>query len=586
MVQSQYESDTEVQPEDYYPYQKYEKYTTLAKKFEQEADLDRLEQVKKEFYLLNTGLGRKGDERNLWGWCMCNHNKPFRAWRREDVPYYTQRLNESKDPVELARYAYVLWCFERNIRYAEQTTNYLLEGANLYVQKDWHKEHYETTGFCFEFAARLSLSLSLKSPFDIVTILSCVRDAIDKSVSAAVNGRGTSDLIEVLAILSSDFRKHKYLRDSPTVKEIYRRTLHDCTTLANIWHNTGERHWQRSYLEYGARVAALTESNETPKFKLAIAESFVQEADSHATNSKIAESIFLEYAVQIYSELGLSEKVDALTTRIRECNQEAENRGEFHEISVPMDIRVDEVAERIEHQLMNKSASEVLQQIAFDRSLIPNMKVVQDTVKKIRVETPLTFLIPMTVNQRDLPSRTLMQESEIFEHKICEEFNVQAQLLETIFATLMNRMCKSKIAFKDFGDFLKPSKNITDNSQEMIRMGLERHLAYDYVSSVHILTPQIEEILRKILADRKVTTAKVGVGNDLLQEKLLTGLLAEAKGKAVLDAALIDYLEIRLTPRFANIRNKVCHGWMEAKECNDSLSWTLTGMILRLSVVT
>lgn len=333
-------------------------------------------------------------------------------------------------------------------------------------------------------------------------------------------------------------------------------------------------------------MAALTESNETPKFKLAIAESFVQEADSHATNSKIAESIFLEYAVQIYSELGLSEKVDALTTRIRECNQEAENRGEFHEISVPMDIRVDEVAERIEHQLMNKSASEVLQQIAFDRSLIPNMKVVQDTVKKIRVETPLTFLIPMTVNQRDLPSRTLMQESEIFEHKICEEFNVQAQLLETIFATLMNRMCKSKIAFKDFGDFLKPSKNITDNSQEMIRMGLERHLAYDYVSSVHILTPQIEEILRKILADRKVTTAKVGVGNDLLQEKLLTGLLAEAKGKAVLDAALIDYLEIRLTPRFANIRNKVCHGWMEAKECNDSLSWTLTGMILRLSVVT
>lgn len=67
---------------------------------------------------------------------------------------------------------------------------------------------------------------------------------------------------------------------------------------------------------------------------------------------------------------------------------------------------------------------------------------------------------------------------------------------------------------------------------------------------------------------------------------MLAGLLAEASGNGALDDDLVDYLEIRLTQRFANIRSKVCHSWMEPKEFRGSLSWAIIGMILRLNMVT
>ena len=559
----------------------------LAQKYEKEGNAEKLEQTKSEFYLLNiNGLGRRGDDRNLWGWCMCNLNQPFHGWRREDVPYYQQRLNESKDPMELARYAYVVWCFVREVKYIEEATRYFLEAAKLYLNKTWYLDEYETTAFCFEFAARVSLSLSLRPPLDILTILKTIREAIDKSISAGVNGRGTSDFIEVLASLAKDIHANKHLRENATVREIYAKTLQNATTLASNWQSKGQRHWQRSYLDDGVLLTKLTDSTGARGLRIAVAESFVDEANSRGASSKIAESIFLEDALRIYSELGMSGKVEELTGRIRECHQEAERRGEFREIRVSTDIRVDEVAEQIRRRLMDKSASEILLQVSVDRSLIPKMTKVRETVKQIRENAPLTFLIPITVSHRDLPAHTLTQENAILEYKTSEQFNIQSQVLETVFADLMCRLCGSKLDYNAFTDFLRQSKNISDNGQEMVMIGLERHFANDYVSSIHILTPQVEETLRKILVDRKLATAKVGVGVDLLQEKLLAGLLAEARANGVLDDDLADYLEIRLTQRFANIRNKVCHGWMEHKEFKDSLSWALIGMILRLSMVT
>jgi hypothetical protein len=540
--------------------------------------------MKSEVAVLNSGLGRRGDERNLWGWCMHNLNQPFRGWRREDVPYYQQRLNDSKDPIELARYAYVVWCFNREFRYAEQATRYFLEAAKLYVDKGWYLDQYETTAFCFEFSARLSLSLRLRPPLDVLTILTTISEAIAKSVSASINGRGTSDFIDVVASLAEGIHKNKHLRENATVQGIYRTTIQNATTLASRWQAKGERHWQRSYLEYHMRLAKLTDHGEARKMKTAIAESFVDEANSRPS-SKIVESIYLESALRIYSELGMSNEARKLMVRIRECQEEADRKGEFKEISVSTDLPVEEVAQQIESKLVDRSPNEILQQVSLDRSFIPKMTKVRETVTQIRENSPLTFLIPVTVSQRDLPAHTLTEENEILEHKTTEQFNIQSQVFEALFASLMARLCRSKLDHKAFTNFLRQSRNISDSGQDIISRGLERHFATDYVSSIHVLIPQIEETLRKILLDRNQTTAKVGVGVDLMQEKLLQGLLEEARDSGTLDDDLVDYLEIRLTQRFANIRNQVCHGWMEPEEFKESLSWALIGMILRLSVV-
>ena len=95
--------------------------------------------------------------------------------------------------------------------------------------------------------------------------------------------------------------------------------------------------------------------------------------------------------------------------------------------------------------------------------------------------------------------------------------------------------------------------------------------------------PQIEEIVRTFLVSKGKGTTKYSHAEEGLQEKLLVGLIDQLEG--AMDPNFIEYLRVRLTPKASNIRNKVCHGWMEADAFDETLSWTIVDIIFRLSVL-
>ena len=135
----------------------------------------------------------------------------------------------------------------------------------------------------------------------------------------------------------------------------------------------------------------------------------------------------------------------------------------------------------------------------------------------------------------------------------------------------------------DLVQFISASKVISENSKHIVSQGLDHHFKNEFFASIHILVPQIEEIIRTFLRIKSKGTTKYSHSEEGLQEKLLVGLLDELEG--LIDPNFLEYLSVRLTPKASNIRNKVCHGWMEAKAFDETLSWTIVDLILRLGVL-
>jgi hypothetical protein len=154
---------------------------------------------------------------------------------------------------------------------------------------------------------------------------------------------------------------------------------------------------------------------------------------------------------------------------------------------------------------------------------------------------------------------------------------MQAGILDELFRTLLSS--------DDLKEFLRKSKNITPNSMKLMETGIDYHFKKEYTSSIHILIPQVEEVIRRLLINKGKPASRYEPTTEGVQEILLGGLLDDATG--ILDENFVEYLRSRLTKKGAgsNIRNKVAHGWMEAEGFTDTISWMLIDIILRLSAL-
>ncbi len=580
--------ENSTEPESYYPHEKVERYISEAKEAEAKGDKVKLEAVKKEGNLLNRiAVFQAGRMPDVWGWCMLNLNKPFPEWNKEDIDYYAKRYDETRDLMERARYAYVLWVFRKEFKLAESCISDLQSAGELYHSKGWYKQYdrFLTMTFCFEFAARLSLSLDVKAPNDAVSILMKIRPIILSMHSQKEMGRGISDLIEVVARLSEDLRNNRELRENRDVISVFSDVLRVSDEIADKWQQKKEYHWYRSYLNYSVQLNRfLGKPDDAKRIRLKIAEAYQEE--SGPATSEIVRSHLLQRALETYSEEGESKKIEEINRKIRDSTAEMLKKDELKEIKVgPVILDIPKWAAQHVRAYAGMTPEEILRRIVGNKRRFPDKERVRKLVEELKRDYAITFVVQHVVIGRDLPEETLTNEKDIFEFKVSRQFSLESQINEYVQAGILNELFLTLVHPDDLKSFLNTSKNITPNSMKLVEIGIDYHFKKEYFPSIHILIPQIEEILRKILLNKGKPGAKYMPGDEGLQEKLLGGLLDDMEGIA--DSNFVEYLRVRLTKKGAgsNIRNKVCHGWMESDQFTDTLSWMLIDIILRLSTL-
>jgi len=556
-----------------------EKVVKYAKRAKDKGDLESARNAERELNLLNPIVGGP----HIWKWCLENLNKPFPRWSKEDIEYYRKRYSESTDSLDRARYAYAIWTLDKDIEFAKNAVTEFLVSGDLYYTRSWYKNgtKYTVMAYCFEFASKMSLSLGLASPLDITSIMRKWSHVIHDMNLRNEMGRGIFDLLKVMAKIADDLYDNRELARRQEIQRIFLDILSIADRIGGQWHQRNEFHWHRSYLEISMPLVKVTQEPEKIRdLKIEVADSYVEQAELSAS-SGIVKVAYYEDALKIYSELGLAQQMEKTRKRIAECSKKAET--EFAEISVPVKIPTHQIVAGQIEKFVGQPPGQVLRQIAHDMTFIPKKEKVAQTVEAIRKEAPLSFIIPITVYERGLPRKKITEEKAIFEYKVKRQFLVESQIYGKIHVEVLKTAFEVFVNKDDLLEFIQNSRNVTVNSMQMLRGGIQHHFRREYFASIHIFVPQVEEIVRTLMVNRGMAPTKYDVVEEGVQDKLLGGLLEEAD--QFLGEDFAEYLRIRLLPEGENIRNKVCHGWMESEKLDEELSLVLLDMILKLSVL-
>lgn len=153
------------------------------------------------------------------------------------------------------------------------------------------------------------------------------------------------------------------------------------------------------------------------------------------------------------------------------------------------------------------------------------------------------------------------------------------QLNESQLSVEIQRLERqNKISVTGVISFLGNFEIVEDTSFRLISCGISRHFKRDYVSSVHILVPQIETILRLVLVHKNIISAtEFSQKNRSINETLLHTLLRQSKVREFLGESLSTYLEVKFTEQLGlNLRNRVSHGLLDSvHDCNHLVSFSL-----------
>lgn len=555
----------------YYPYNKWKKYDEMIKKYEKEGKHEEVGNIRKELKLLNKIANSKDQISDIWKWCIENFGTPFPEWRKEDLEYYKERFNETTNTLDKARFAYVIWTFEKNPKYSTEALKNFLETGKTYIENEYYVDilYVETMCFCFQMAAEISLRLNIKQP-GIIEVLKEITQAIVKLDKDNHRGVELLCLLEIFTDIAERVRKKKKIIGSKDFIDISESIINIALKSAEYWHKKLRFHLEREFFEQVRKIANVLKNNKLKKYTLIrIAKSWEEEAQHR--EDPMVKTVFLLYALEIYSSLGDKEKIKELINKTKQYWREAEK--DFKTISNRVEIPY-EYLESILDNIDSEDPVETLEKLLKCNIFLPQ----EENLEKNSKNNTLSSLIPRYEMDRELPRRIATQQDEIVDSIIEHFFRLESEwrniLLDYVFNELLSQ---EKINEKHLVNYLK-NKGINGDIIALFELGLKHHLKEDYISAIHLMAPLIERILR-IFLDKPVNyKIKRGGKERGFEDKLLGGLVELAEKDGLLSHEFSKYLKEIIVP----IRNDVCHGWLPFDGFNRRLSTLLIYIFLKI----
>lgn len=552
--------------EEYYPSNKWKKYGEMIKKYEKEGKHKEVENIRKELRLLNKVA-------DIWRWCMENFGTPFPEWRREDLEYYKKRFNETTNTLDKARYAYVIWTFEKDPKYSIEALKNFLETGKAYIENEYYVDIFyaDTMCFCFRMAAELSLRLNIKKP-NVLDVLKEIAHAVIKLDESNHRGVELLHLLEIYTDIAERVGKKKKIVGSKDFINISESIIKVALNSAEYWHKKLNFHLEKEFFEQVRKIANVLKNDKLKEYTLIrTARSLEEEAQNR--EKSMVKAVFFQNALEIYYSLGDKEKIKELINKVKHYWKDAEK--DFITISIRLDISYDYL-ESILDNFDSEDPVETLEKLLKCNIFLPEEK----NLEKKTIKNTLSSLIPRYEMDRELPRRIATQQDEINDSIIEDSFRWESEqgniLLDYVFDELFSN---EKINEKDLVNYLK-SKGINDEIITLFELGLKHHLKEDYVSAIHLMAPLIERILRLFL-DKPVKYKIKKEGKERgFEDKLLGGLVDLAEKEGLLGNEFYKYLREIIVP----IRNDICHGWLPFDRFNRRLSTLLIYIFLKIVI--
>ncbi len=492
---------------------------------------------------------------------------------KEIINYWNSRRITSNNPVMKFTYSILIWELKKSL--TDKSTipsivNDIAETAIQIASLDNKKITMDDTMFYLNYALAVNLNknereLIIKLKDSIMSF--CYKDALLESPGSwypvffnlfsnkTLMDLKEKEIIDILKFINKLLETEKYPNEIIKIGK----------SLCSYYSNTSENNKNSIYEVLDKVYKRIQEYGSSGICMLLLYQDF-QKLVNNNGYSKL--SLIITDNIKSYSEIMLNE-MNSYTIQkpkhIQDC----------------VEIWKIDTKQKITNDLTKYDFEKVLNKIVIDE--IPK---IEDIISDLNTNSSLFEQIPgiikhITTNSEGLPETSNAQddneESKLIQWLVKNIFNTSSFFFRFQFQELFTQYSESQ---DRLSKLVMESTYLKERHKEIINMGLKFHFNKNYIASIHLFLPQIEDILRNIVVNKGGVDTKLNRvgGYDKLN---LDELLRSNEIKNNIDKSLLLYIKAILSHRHGyNLRNNVCHGLMD--NFNDLLSFRLLHIIFCL----
>jgi len=480
---------------------------------------------------------------------------PLDFFTDERLKYYSNRARSTNNPIHASRFADVAWDLskKKDPDMARLAVDNYMDCATQYKINRWGVEFGEVIKRAVALAVLISDTGRLAR---LKQLIIAELQALNKDRDY----RFCLDLAEALAAMPLILTQAE--QDAVIAildnGDKYYRGKHPKREGALGPTEGPNEHLARSCMEAKANLLQVWKRPEanSQSIKRELAQSYERESQAAMGDKRaLAALVFLTDAEKLYGEAGLASEQKRIRVLMAGIGKVAES--EMKRIETKVEIKHEEMDEYIS-PLIAESLQESLERLAVAHHFYPSVAVTTKNVENQKQQHPLQFLFQRVYLKDGHVIGQAKSEQELLDDVEIRDFCLGIQIGGIFRTRLFERLKTEKALTADrLLEHFKRWGFCSEESLILLNIGFAHYFKGDYVSSLHVLLPQFEAVLRGLLerAGRPISDPQRGkfiILSSLLEDELLNTCAGED---------LIQWYKISLVePKGLNLRNNVLHG--------------------------
>ena len=466
---------------------------------------------------------------------------------------WREHLQASVHPVLRARYADLLWEFQKQVDGTKAPLQYAQTAMDAYLAAA-----AQTDAASHDVVVWLDRAINLATSVgDRARLAGGVQQAITwvQNTQGAQNARSYIFLFEAIYDNKRAAAPEKaaiiaYLESVLTATTNQSTTTFDFAT-AEIVADLLATHFRRS-------------NNKTDEERVIRAAGLATEFAASQASALFAMT-WLQKLLERYRNFGMNADADRVQVEARRRGMDSgeEMKKRAHTFTIPEET----IAAYRTWLIEPKKPRDLLLRWATNNA--PSVKGARETLKQSLTATPLLARIGVTaINAGQFVSKAGSVEDDL-EGRVGVHLRQMIEMRFNLFVGGWQHIQENKpLSTEDILGALSVSPVFTADRLELIAEGLKRFFADDHIGATHILLPQIECALRNLLGLLGRPTNKAVRGESgVMQERNMNEALGDPAVRAVLPEDFQRHLQIVFASRLGfNLRNVVAHGLLPASQ--------------------
>ena len=481
--------------------------------------------------------------------------------------YITKRADETSNPIHKSWYCDFLWDKYKDHRRGLKATEAYLECIRLYrsALRDDDLYHAIRRGV---YLARTFKQTALYPSLE-------------------------TEIMDTLTTLEQAGERHWLSRISeylPLVPGVGQANLEVARTIlrrtADWFQSAHEFHAQRFTLEGLVELEQFRgEQAEVKRLRVEIGESYVQEGDRRSTDSNLVAAHWYQTAINHFGSIGHTQPIPGLRVKLESAGVKAGDEAKPIEVAIPISTdRIDAYVAEFTKGTLSSALH------AFGLHFVPSVEQTKSLIDSLKRQSPIQFRVSHTLSSsRGMIVARPESEGEREKYHLYRQLFQRIQISAAVFQSRVLQALKDTkgLNAETMTSHLVQTDLFRGRDNALLENGVKRYFDEDYIGAIHILVPQVEDVLRGCLV-------RLGVPATGPNPNVSGGMLAKTLGTILNDPVLnknlgedmVTYMRVVFSESFGhNIRNEIAHGLLDVGQFTQTMCEIVIQVLLMLAAL-